>query len=114
MNKRLTKDEFPNKEDKPCPFCASKDIVCEQTDVGEGWLVWCRNCGCFGPNDLGWSGAIEMWNLRRPTMALVEAGRTATVELDLTGIEDYIGEYRYRERIRALSLLHSALRSFPE
>jgi hypothetical protein len=66
MNKRLTKDEFPTENDKSCPFCASREIVCEQTDVGEGWIVWCRNCGAFGPNDLGWSGAIEMWNMRRP------------------------------------------------
>ena len=113
MNKKLSKDEFPNKEDKPCPFCASRDIVCEQTEIGEGWIVWCRNCGCFGPNDLGWSGAIEMWNLRRPTIALVEAGRAASVELDKIDTQGF-DEHRYRERIRALSLLHSSLRNFPE
>ena len=114
MNKKLSKEEFPNEKDKPCPFCASRDIVCEQTEIGEGWIVWCRNCGCFGPNDLGWSGAIEMWNLRRPTEALVHGARLATIELDRIGSDIGFEEDRYRERIQALGTLHQALRNFPE
>ena len=62
---RLTKSEFPLDNDKPCPFCANTDIVCGEEDLGEGWACWCNNCGAIGPNDLVWSGAIEMWNLRR-------------------------------------------------
>lgn len=112
MNKRLSKDEFPTDQDKSCPFCASRNLFCEQTEIGEGWIVWCGNCGCFGPNDLGWSGAIEMWNLRRPTDALVNGARLATVELDLIDTQGF-DEDRYRERIQALGTLHQALRSFP-
>ena len=63
---RLTKSEFPIDTDKPCPFCANADIVCGEEDLGEGWACWCNNCGAIGPNDLGWSGAIESWNMRRP------------------------------------------------
>lgn len=62
---KLTKSEFPLDRDKSCPFCASKDIKCGDADIGEGWVCWCANCGAIGPNDLGWSGAIEMWNMRR-------------------------------------------------
>ena len=113
MNKRLSKDEFPTEQDKSCPFCASRDLVCEQTEIGEGWIVWCGNCGCFRPNDLGWSGAIEMWNLRRPTDALVSGARLATVELDLIDTQGF-DEDRYRERITALGTLHQALRNFPQ
>jgi hypothetical protein len=30
------------------------------------YIVWCSNCGAFGPNDLSPALAIKMWNLRRP------------------------------------------------
>jgi hypothetical protein len=56
---------------KPCPFCAYDKARIEKWEVGEGrgkhveYAVVCENCGCFGPNDLGWSGAVEMWNMRR-------------------------------------------------
>ena len=67
---KLDKSEFPVDSDKSCPFCASRDILCEESSIkycfhGERWVCWCRNCGAIGPNDLGWSGAIEMWNMRR-------------------------------------------------
>ena len=62
---KLDKSEFPLDNDKPCPFCASRILRCEERDIGEGWIVWCANCGAFGPNDLGRPGAIEVWNMRR-------------------------------------------------
>ena len=63
---KLTNAEFPIHDDKQCPFCASRNLKCEERDIGEGWVCWCANCGAIGPNDLGWSGAIESWNMRRP------------------------------------------------
>ena len=58
---------------KPCPFCASPqnridyDISREPTNSKQPTYVYivCENCGAIGPSDLGRSGAIEMWNLRR-------------------------------------------------
>jgi hypothetical protein len=71
MNERLTKSIIM-KETKNCPFCASIEIRCETSKVGEGWVCWCANCGAIGPNDLGWSGAVESWNLRRPMDKVME------------------------------------------
>ena len=54
-----------------CPFCASEDVraifytVSQGTQSHKEWQVACQNCGACGPNDLGKSGAIEMWNMRR-------------------------------------------------
>ncbi len=62
---KLDKSEFPLDNDKRCPFCASRSLKCEDIGIGESWICWCGNCGAIGPNDLGWSGAIEMWNMRR-------------------------------------------------
>ena len=62
---KLNKSEFPIHSDKSCPFCASRNLKCEERDIGEGWVCWCANCGAIGPNDLVWSGAIERWNMRR-------------------------------------------------
>ena len=57
---------------KPCPFCASPQSRIEHWDVWNNpqfrhteYAVTCENCGACGPNDLGESGAVEMWNLRR-------------------------------------------------
>lgn len=55
---------------KPCPFCGKNMqrreawTVKTNTPHQENAIV-CGNCGAQGPNDLGWSGAEEMWNLRR-------------------------------------------------
>ena len=55
---------------KPCPFCASPKNRIDYDSVVSGkppmyvWVI-CENCGACGPSDLGKSGAIEMWNLRR-------------------------------------------------
>jgi len=56
-----------------CPFCAYPESRIESYGVGAAgfpgyhkeYAVMCENCGAFGPNDLGESGAIKMWNLRR-------------------------------------------------
>ena len=58
-----------NKELKQCPFCASDMVEVERfstqtADSRVEFAVCCRGCGASGPNDLGRSGAIEMWNLR--------------------------------------------------
>ena len=57
---------------KLCPFCAYDETRIESWTVYEGlpgehpeYAVMCLNCGAFGPNDLGISGAEKMWNLRR-------------------------------------------------
>ena len=63
---KLDQSEFPLSTDKSCPFCASRDLKCEERDIGEGWICWCANCGAFGPNDINWEQAIESWNMRRP------------------------------------------------
>jgi hypothetical protein len=54
-----------------CPFCAYTKHRVESWTVGESrgqhteYAVMCLNCGAFGPNDLGESGAVEGWNMRR-------------------------------------------------
>jgi len=55
---------------KPCPFCASN--MAEFTswftagaDRHREFAIMCTNCGTIGPSDLGKSGAVEMWNMRR-------------------------------------------------
>jgi len=66
---------------KPCPFCASTDLRFIAWVVGTGnnthreHAVQCDNCGANGPNDLGESGAIEMWNMRREPQPAPEAAR---------------------------------------
>jgi hypothetical protein len=78
----LSKDEMKN-----CPFCESEDTRLDQDEQPNGikvWVGWCGNCGCFGPTDLGWSGAVEMWNLRRPYDKLEE--RRNNLELALNDI----------------------------
>jgi len=54
-------------ESKPCPFCAYDGVRFENLNAETHleYSVMCTNCGAFGPNDLGKSGALEMWNLRR-------------------------------------------------
>jgi len=71
---------------RECPFCNSHDVVCDRDEnrPAEPWVVWCKNCGCFGPNELDWSGAVEMWNLRRPYDQLEE--RRNNLELALNDI----------------------------
>ena len=60
---------MPNR--KQCPFCASPQSSIEYGVIGNTWnthreyYVTCNNCGAVGPTDLGESGAVEMWNLRR-------------------------------------------------
>jgi len=53
-----------------CPFCASPHSRIEKNVVGRTtmhyeYYVTCEYCGAVGPTDLGESGAVEMWNLRR-------------------------------------------------
>ena len=50
-----------------CPFCAYDHSRIETLDAGDHaeYAVMCANCGAFGPNDLGKSGAVEAWNMRR-------------------------------------------------
>ena len=62
---KLDKSEFPISEDKPCPFCASRNLKCEERDIGEEWVCWCANCGAIGPNHISWSEAIKAQNMRR-------------------------------------------------
>lgn len=57
---------------KNCPFCANDNLQLDSWIVGEDapsqhieWSVACQNCGAYGPNDLGKSGAEEAWNIRR-------------------------------------------------
>lgn len=57
---------------KPCPFCAYTKVGFNTWPIEfrsklhhTEYTVWCKNCGAEGPNDLGMSGAVEMWNLRR-------------------------------------------------
>lgn len=70
-------------EMKECPFCGSDDIFCSQYD-GKNWICSCNNCGCDGPTGIEWSGAVEMWNLRRPYDELEE--RRNNLELALNDI----------------------------
>lgn len=57
-------------EPKKCPFCAYPKTRIECNVVGHTtmhyeYVVICENCGATGPSDLGKSGAIESWNMRR-------------------------------------------------
>ena len=72
-------------EKEICPFCASNDIRHEQDTQANGvkvWVCWCGNCGAFGPTDLGWSGAIEKWNMRRPRAKLLLECKIVLKELE--------------------------------
>ena len=64
---------------KPCPFCASTDNRIEEVPASGHmeYAVMCENCGAFGPNDLGQSGAVEMWDMRRDRFPCEEAGQDA-------------------------------------
>lgn len=50
-----------------CPFCGYDQTRIETYKVRDHYeyAVMCLNCRAFGPNDLGKSGAVEMWNMRR-------------------------------------------------
>jgi hypothetical protein len=56
---------------KPCPFCGVLNPSINSREIGTGagahWEYWvtCENCGATGPSDLGKSGSVAMWNLRR-------------------------------------------------
>ena len=52
---------------KPCPFCASPKTRIDEWSVAlhTEYAGACEHCGATGPYDLGVSGAIEMWNMRR-------------------------------------------------
>ena len=57
-------------DSKPCPFCAYTKTRIESWQANTNDHHWehavtCENCGACGPSDLGKSGAIEMWNMRR-------------------------------------------------
>ena len=58
---------------KPCPFCGHDIIKLEswQNYDHTEYAGICQNCGAQGPNDLGTSGATEMWDMRRPEDALL-------------------------------------------
>jgi predicted ATP-dependent serine protease len=67
----------------PCPFCGAEGpdkILVDQWPVtgtqGEyshnEYAYACQNCGAIGPNDLGKSGALEQWNMRRQQADLLE------------------------------------------
>ena len=79
-------------EKEICPFCASNDIRHEQDTQDNGvkiWVCWCGNCGAFGPTDLGWSGAIEKWNMRRPRATLLKACKFAVQKLDKMTTDEF-------------------------
>lgn len=81
---------------KPCPFCASTDTEIDKRAVTRflgnfdhyEYFVTCLNCGATGPNDLGESGAIEMWDMRRlqteAETALAFTNRQLTIERQRT------------------------------
>lgn len=52
---------------KKCPFCG-KDMQSHALASGEH-IIWCKNCGAQGPNELNLKDAERMWNLRRPEEA---------------------------------------------
>lgn len=61
---------------KPCPFCGKNKQQLSTFTALEGqrgehkeYAIFCGNCGASGPNDLGQTGAEEMWNLRRRDVA---------------------------------------------
>ena len=75
MSEITVKTEF-----KSCPFCSSEDIKVKQMEQDNEinvWVCWCGSCGSLGPPHLNWSGAIEMWNLRRSEKLLLDALKLA-------------------------------------
>jgi len=50
-----------NEKLKPCPFCGGIPVI---YNYPSAWCVICKDCRFDGPTDLGWSGAIELWNTR--------------------------------------------------
>ena len=74
---------------KQCPFCASANVELQHWTVRDNggryhweYAIVCGNCGAFGPSDLGESGAIEMWNMRREKFpdGGMEPGPTTRIE----------------------------------
>lgn len=75
---------------KACPFCDHAGTVVRSFDTDANdhhreYVVMCANCGAEGPSDLGKSGAIEMWNLRRAADDLLTACKTIVRRWDSPG-----------------------------
>jgi Lar family restriction alleviation protein len=51
---------------KPCPFCASRDVVVSPlgTQVRPFFAVECGECEATGPLSRSYDGAVDMWNFR--------------------------------------------------
>lgn len=76
-------------EFKSCPFCSSEKIKVEQMEQDNGikvWVCWCGNCGSLGPKHLNWSGAIEMWNLRRSQKSLVDVLKQVKMDVEFESL----------------------------
>lgn len=87
------------KPTKPCPFCASESLRIEELPAGnhKEFAVMCQNCGAFGPNDLGQSGAVEMWELRRisgPTLAAPDECDLCGAPATTVKVSHYCAEHR--------------------
>lgn len=94
MSEITVKTEF-----KSCPFCSSENIKVEQMEQDNGinvWVCWCGNCGSLGPTHLNWSGAIEMWNLRRSQKSLVTELNDVKGFLDIIYSEDIVSSEELR------------------
>lgn len=64
---------------KPCPFCGSEDIDCQNyCRGGNVWFVQCRECGATFPDFDSKEEAVGVWNKRHepptPGGAIVPAG----------------------------------------
>ena len=58
-------EKMEHKEIKPCPFCGSKDIYCD--DAGRGtdmWFVQCNDCDATFPHFDSKEQAVRAWNRR--------------------------------------------------
>lgn len=63
---------------RPCPYCAHEKCYVDEYDDqrGEGFAVWCDECGAHGPVDMTAEIAAHKWNIRygheAPTHVLMD------------------------------------------
>ena len=55
-----------NKENKPCPFCGSKDLKPIHAITIHDWVILCNSCKTQGPRMVDTpEEAWEKWNKRK-------------------------------------------------
>lgn len=56
-----------DQENKPCPFCGSKNLRMSRINHSNDWVFWvlCYDCKMNGPSAYSQEEAREKWNTRQ-------------------------------------------------